>query len=205
MATDESWLARPHRQHTAAPHVPRRGAPGRFVLIHPLYCPIPSHSQIATRSTRNRPARLHSNSLPSPKPASPQPPSFSTSTPPRVSSRLRPPKSHPLTPVPIHRDGLPPRRRRRRRRARVVSFPGRHRRPAPRRPPPRPPADVARSPRPPSIPWRSRRVPGPGRPGHRHPRYVYASLGYSPAAMLRFASRSDMEWSSGRSAADLDY
>jgi hypothetical protein len=91
MATDESWLARPHRQHTAAPHVPRRGAPGRFVLIHPLYCPIPSHSQIATRSTRNRPARLHSNSLPSPKPASPQPPSFSTSTPPRVSSRLRPP------------------------------------------------------------------------------------------------------------------
>jgi hypothetical protein len=118
---------------------------------------------------------------------------------------LTPPPSHPLTPVPIHRDGLPPRRRRRRRRARVVSFPGRHRRPAPRRPPPRPPADVARSPRPPSIPWRSRRVPGPGRPGHRHPRYVYASLGYSPAAMLRFASRSDMEWSSGRSAADLDY
>lgn len=82
---------------------------------------------------------------------------------------LTPPPSHPLTPVPIHRDGLPPRRRRRRRRARVVSFPGGHRRPAPRRPPPRPPADVARSPRPPSIPWRSRCVPGPGRPGHRHP------------------------------------
>lgn len=73
------------------------------------------------------------------------------------------------------------------------------------RPALRPPANVARTPHPPTIPWRAVMCQAPRPRAARTPsskRYIYASLGYSPASRLRFLFRSDIEWCL---AADLNY
>jgi hypothetical protein len=106
MATDESWLARPHRQHTAAPHVPRRGAPGRSVLIHPLYShPISfadrnsfDQKQTCTAPLQLPPKPQAPNHLPFPHPRRPGFPHASALPP--AHSRPYPPRWPPASPSP---------------------------------------------------------------------------------------------------------
>jgi hypothetical protein len=101
MATDESRVARPHRQHAAAPHVPPRGALGRSVLI--FTCPpqpTSPHWHLAGRSQRNKLAppvqtsphgstlQLPPNHLPFPAPHRPRFPHASPHSRPRPSTAM---------------------------------------------------------------------------------------------------------------------